>query len=94
MKYLRVYDKETLVNALYVLSSGPQGLEDLMAKLVMTKEQVLVFAQELIIELLATFKYPSMNSYVKYRQTIKAKELAERAVVLKEKRHEKALEAF
>lgn len=83
---MKTHDKELCMNALHVLPNSPGALEKLMSNFGISKEQVLVFAQELILELFSTFKYPSMNTFVKYRQITKAKQLALKAVSLKQKR--------
>ena len=80
IRYMRVHDQETCLNALYVLTSSSESLEELLIKMTLTKDQIVIFAQNLIQELLTSGKYPTLEKYIKYRQTIEAKEIAERNV--------------
>jgi hypothetical protein len=65
-----------------------------MKKLTLTKDLVIIFAQNLIQELLSVGKYPSLSSYVKYRQNVEAKKIVEKNMMLRQKRRDKAVEDF
>lgn len=48
LRYMRVNDQESCLNALFVLTNSAKSLEELMTSLTLTRDQIVVFAQNSI----------------------------------------------
>jgi|688.fasta_scaffold1773426_2 hypothetical protein len=68
---------ETCLNALFVLAGSHTTLGELIEKLALTKDQVIMFADNLVKDLLKQYSFPSLNSYLKHRQNKEMRQVAE-----------------